>query len=78
MTSTLYVIQYIIIISMFHRIQILYSVEHSITVSTQDYISAKTSQDLAPIYDAFIPIMECTPGFLISLVYNLINTSIKS
>ena len=78
MTSTLYVIQYIILNSMFHRIQILYYVEQSITLSAQAYIAAKTIQDLDLVSDACIPIMEFTPGFLFSLVYNVINTSIQS
>ena len=72
------VIQYIIINSMFHRIQIPYSVEHSLTLNEQAYIEAKTSHDLDLVYDACSPIKECIPGFLVSLVYNVINTSIES
>ena len=62
---------------MFHRIQILYSMEQYITLSAQTYIAAKTSHDLALVSDACIPIMECTPGFIFSLVYNVITTSIQ-
>ena len=63
---------------MFHRNQILYSEEQSITLSAHAYITAKTSHDLALVSDACSPILECTPGFLFSLVYNVINTLIQS
>ena len=62
---------------MFHRIKILYSVEQSIPLSAQAYIAANKSHDLALISYACRPIMECTTGFLFSLVYNVINTSIQ-
>ena len=62
---------------MFHRIHILYSVEQSVTLSALAYIAAKTSQDLALVYDACSPIMECTTGFIFSLIYNVINTLIQ-
>ena len=52
--------------------------EQSITLSAQAYIEAKTSHNLAFLYDAWSPIMECTPEFLLCVVYNVINTSIQS
>ena len=63
---------------MFHIIQILYSVEHSMTLSAQDYIADNTGHDLDLVSDACITIMECTLGFLFIVVYNVINTSIQS
>ena len=63
---------------MYHIIQILYSVEQSITLSAQACIADKTSHNLARVSDACSPIMECTPGFIFSLVYNVINTPIQS
>ena len=77
-TIMLFVIQYIILNSMFHRIQILYSVEQSIPLSAHAYIAAKTTHYLALVSDACSPIMECTTGFLFRLVYNVTNTSIQS
>ena len=62
---------------MFHKIKFLYYVEQSITLSAQTYIAANKSQDLALVYDACSPIMECKPGFLFSLVYTVINTPIQ-
>ena len=62
----------------FIEIQSLYSVEHSITLIEQAYISAKTSQYFYLIYDSSSPMMECTTGFMFSLVYNVIKTSIQS
>ena len=51
--------------------------EQSITLIAQAYIAAKKSYNLALIYDACSPIMECTSGFILILVYNVINTSIQ-